>query len=198
MIALFLVVAYAMWRVFKSDGDALIPVGKPEAGALRGMFHHHDPKAEILVLDEGLDAKMARLMKCDKSFEPGQFLAMAEGLFKGVVEALNGREPADIRQYASPEVCRAIKAAAKDGVHIDLLRVRQIRYEDIALEPEAAPKKAIITVRIESEQTVLERDKSGKIIRGDENYAEPVADTWQFSKNLGRGRFEWTLCGIAE
>jgi predicted lipid-binding transport protein (Tim44 family) len=197
MIAMFALVAYALWRIFKPDGDSLIPVGRPDAGALRGLFSHHAPKAEIPEANEDLDAKIGRLMKLDKGFEPGQFLAMAEEFFKSVVETVNGKDPAGVKQRSSPSAYRAIRNSAKDGVHIDLLRIRQIAYEGIALEPLSAPKKAVITVRIESEQTALERDRAGRIIRGDENYAEPVTDVWKFSKTLGRTHFEWTLCEIA-
>jgi predicted lipid-binding transport protein (Tim44 family) len=95
----------------------------------------------------------------------------------------------------SPEVFSRIAAAIQDREE----RGETMETELVVLKPpklesvEMQGSRAIVSVRFQSEQVNLIRDKSGAVIEGDRNHVESVTDIWTFGRDTSSRDPNWML-----
>jgi predicted lipid-binding transport protein (Tim44 family) len=53
--------------------------------------------------------------------------------------------------------------------------------------------RAEVSVRFQSEQVNIVKDRDGKVIEGDRDHVESVTDIWTFARDTGSSDPNWTL-----
>jgi len=189
MMVLFIGVMLAMWRVFRPE--SLIVVGKPgEKGKAKGLKVLK--KAIISEEAHPEDDKLASIILKDKSFEVQGFLNSTGEVLRRIIAAVNRKDTDELKHLVTPAIAKRIAGSFKDGLAIELLRIRSVEIIDAG----ADGSKLFVVAAIESEQTALVKDSSGKVTEGDDNYIENVTDKWKFVKNLRDKHPDWVLSEI--
>lgn len=158
------------------------------------------PKEEDPVLlakleDAGLSQALASMRNVDADFTAGDFLAGARAAYDMAFDAFRKGERGPLKMLMSPEIYRefdqAIKTreAAEEKPEITLVSI-----SDAAVAgAELAGSLARITVRFNSEQIHIARDRDGKIASGDPSQIHHAEDIWVFERDLKSKNPNWSI-----
>jgi predicted lipid-binding transport protein (Tim44 family) len=150
--------------------------------------------------DGNLEDGLLSIVRADRGFDPEGFLKGARQAYEMIVTAFAEGNRKALRTLLSKEVFDGFAGAISDrearGEIIDQSFVG-INKADI-LEAEVSGKGiASITVRFVSQLISATRDKSGKIIDGDDARIKDVTDIWTFSRDVStreaRRNLNWKL-----
>ncbi|MDR1477284.1 MAG: Tim44/TimA family putative adaptor protein [Rickettsiales bacterium] len=199
-LLIFAAVAAAAWRTFRADegaGHRIAPETNSVNDAIRTMKRKTIPHEEAPKGKDGEDiAELAsRLAHLDRHFEPQSFMENAKLAFSEILRAFEGGNKDRLKELVSPEAfgpfAREMDAMAAKGrkMETEIVRFKRIFIKNI----EIGKRGASIVVEFQTEQTTLLKDKSGKVIAGDDNQIEDVRDVWKFTKDFSEKHPAWIL-----
>jgi predicted lipid-binding transport protein (Tim44 family) len=173
----------------EGTSDNVVPIGD------RGPVQPEVDQA-IAALTEG-DVKhgLMRVREADPQFDLKEFLTGAGLAFEMIVDAYAAGDKAVLRPLLADQVFRGFARAIDERVAIEqsldtqLLSVGQPEV----IEADLVDSMARLTLRFQSEQVNVVRDRDGKIVEGDPQTAENVVDLWTFERDTVSGDPNWIL-----
>jgi predicted lipid-binding transport protein (Tim44 family) len=143
-----------------------------------------------------LGQALLRIRGADPSFDPGVFLAGAEGAFRMVVQAFAAGDRQTLRDLLSEESFAGFDQAitaretAGETQRTELRAINEMAIEEAELRGTIAD----ITVRIVSDQVNLTTARDGSISAGAEAVTE-ITDLWTFQRDTRASDPTWKLVG---
>lgn len=138
---------------------------------------------------------LAAIQAADPGFDADAFLSGARAAFEIIVKAFAAGDDAALKSLLSPDVfaafSEAIRArrAAKEVHETKLVAIKSASIEHGAIEG----ARALIAVKLTSDQINVTRDASGKAVEGDPDHAVEKIDIWTFSRPLRSRDPNWVL-----
>ncbi|MGI9489550.1 MAG: Tim44/TimA family putative adaptor protein [Geminicoccaceae bacterium] len=172
-----------------SASDNVVPIGD------RGTAPPEVDQA-IADLSEGdVKAGLTEIHQADPSFDLREFLSGARLAFEMIVDAYAAGDKSALRPLLADQVFRSFARAIDERVAIEQSLDTQLLAvnEPEAIEADLVDHAARVTLRFESEQVNVVRDRDGKVVEGDPQTAENVVDLWTFERDTQSGDPNWTL-----
>ncbi len=169
--------------------DNVVPLGD------RGPSMPENDLAIAALSDENLKAELNRIRQVDHSFDLQQFLSGARLAFEMIVESYAAGDKDTLRPLLADQVFRGFARAIDERVAIEQsLDTQLITVSDpTVLEAKLDDTAASVTLRFESEQLNIVRDRDGNIVEGDPGEAEDVIDIWTFERDTQDQDPNWIL-----
>jgi len=170
------------------DNLVEFPNSKNEASHPAGVHSEVTP-------DNPLAAALTEVKIADPSFDSSEFEEGARGAFELVVQAYAEGNEESLRTLLNDEVFDDFSAAIKQrdeaGEKLDftLIGIKAAEVIDARVDG----RMAFITMRFDSEQVNITRDKDDNIVSGDPNQIEKISDIWIFARNTQARDPNWTL-----
>jgi len=146
--------------------------------------------------DGPVGAGMTQISLADRSFDRDTFLAGSRAAFEMIIEAFHKGELEKVRPFLADDVYRSFAAAvaerekpAPEHTHSELIAVNGCEALSAGMEG----RKAVITVRFESEQTEVVKDSEDRIVAGDLTKPLDVVDVWTFARDTRARDPNWQL-----
>ncbi len=172
-----------------STSDNVVPIGE------RGTAPMEVDQA-IADLSEG-DVKvgLTNIREVDPSFDLKEFLSGARLAFEMIVDAYAAGDKTALSPLLADQVFRGFARAIDERVAIEQTLDTQLLAvsEPEVIEADLVDHAARVTLRFESEQVNVVRDRDGKVVEGDPQTAENVVDLWTFERDTQSGDPNWTL-----
>lgn len=147
------------------------------------------------IIPEELKDDVAAIRAVDPSFSLEDFLKGAKVAFEMVVQSFAKDERDTLKQLLSKDLFQQFKdsldARKKDENYEEVTLVAILKAEVAKI----TVKKSVaeITLRFESEQIRIMRDKDKKITEGDPSAIQTADDEWTFERDLRSGNPNWTI-----
>ena len=145
--------------------------------------------------DDPIQAGVAHIRTSDPSFNLDEFTTGATAAFEMVVQAFAEGDLETLRSLLNDEVYDNFSAAVREFEEGDEkleTTVISIKTADV-LEAKVEERMAFVTVKFQSEQVNVTRDKNGEVIDGDPNRVTDITDIWTFARNTRARDPNWTL-----
>ena len=145
--------------------------------------------------DDPLVAGVAQVRSADPSFSPDTFCTGAQAAFEMVVQAFAEGDLKTLRSLLNDEVYENFSVAVKQRQEAEEeleTTVISIKNADL-LEARVEGRMAFVTLKFQSEQVNITRDKSGEVVDGDPTQVTTVTDIWTFARNTRARDPNWTL-----
>jgi len=145
--------------------------------------------------NDPLAAGVAQIRSVDSNFSPDEFCKGAGAAFEMIVQAFAAGDLKILRSLLNDEVYENFSAAVKQREEADEeleTTVISIKNADL-LEARLEGRMAFVTVKFQSEQVNVTRDKSGAVVDGDPTHVTDVTDIWTFARNTRARDPNWTL-----
>lgn len=175
----------------RSDGasDNVVPIGDHGAAS---------PEVDqaIAELGEGaVKTGLTDIHEADPRFDLKEFLSGARLAFEMIVDAYAAGDKTALRPLLADQVFRGFARAIDERVAIEQSLDTQLLAvsEPEVIEADLVDHAARVTLRFESEQVNVVRDRDGKVVEGDPQTAENVVDLWMFERDTQSGDPNWTL-----
>lgn len=169
--------------------DNVVPIG--DRGAAAPEIDH-----AIAALSDG-DVKdgLTKIREVDPSFDLKDFLSGARLAFEMIVDAYAAGDKTALRPLLAEKVFRGFARAIDERVAVEQSLDTQLLAvsEPEVIEADLVDQAARVTLRFESEQVNVVRDRDGKVVEGDPQTAENVVDLWTFERDTGSSDPNWTL-----
>lgn len=173
----------------RDDDDGVVPPSPrpPQIGTVVHPAAWSQPARE----PTGLEAIAA----ADRSFSPEGFLQGAESAFSMIVDAFARGDEAALRPLLSDEVfanfSKVIRSRAESGESCAnrLEAVLSAEITDARMEG----RRALITVRFQSRQTICSKDGQGNVVFGSETDGHDITDQWTFARDTRNRDPNWFL-----
>lgn len=140
---------------------------------------------------EGLE----RIRTADAEFATEEFIQGARMAYEMVIAAFSEHALARVKMLLLDEVYAsfdaAIKAREAEGERVETTLIA-ITASDI-IEAELNGSVAVITVRFDSKQITVLRDRDGKLKEGDPSAEEDVQNEWTFERDTRSRNPNWTI-----
>ncbi len=172
-----------------STSDNVVPIGD------RGAASAEVDQA-IADLSEGdVKSGLTSIRQADPSFDLREFLSGARLAFEMIVDSYAAGDKTALRPLLADQVFRGFARAIDERVAIEQSLDTQLLAvgEPEVIEADLVNNAARVTLRFESEQVNVVRDRDGKIVEGDPQTAEDVIDLWTFERDTQSGDPNWTL-----
>ena len=189
----------------KSDRSGTAEVSNVVIMPKRGRaLDHSDSTDSGIVTDSGeirddepvsLAAGLANIKATDPDFDEKSFIKGARSAFKMIVMAYAEGETAVLRPLLSDDVYDSFagevrrRIAAGETHETKIERIRDLELIEARLDG----RKAIITVKVVTDQVNVSRDASGTVLVGDPDLLVEVVDIWTFGRNMNSRDPNWTL-----
>jgi predicted lipid-binding transport protein (Tim44 family) len=169
--------------------DNVVPIGDRSPAA---------PEQDLAISaleDETVKAGLTRIRQADGSFDLQQFLSGAKLAFEMIVEAYAAGDKETLEPLLADQVFRGFARAIDERVAIEQSLDTQLIAvsEPTALEAKLEDGVASVTLRFESEQVNIVRDRDGHVVEGDPGQAEDVVDIWTFERDTQTDDPNWVL-----
>ena len=155
----------------------------------------HDDNIEAENLNDPLVAGVAQIRSADSSFAPDEFCEGAKVAFEMIVQAFAEGDLKTLRSLLNDEVYENFSVAVKQRQEVEEeleTTVIGIKAADL-LEARLEGRMAFVTVKFQSEQVNVTRDKGGEVVDGDPVQVTEVTDIWTFARNTRARDPNWTL-----
>jgi predicted lipid-binding transport protein (Tim44 family) len=150
----------------------------------------------IAALSEG-DVKqgLMSIREADPQFDLKEFLSGARLAFEMIVDAYAAGDKTVLRPLLADQVFRGFARAIDERVAIEQSLDTQLLAvgKPEVIEADLVDGMARLTLRFESEQVNVVRDRDGKVVEGDPQTAENVVDLWTFERDTQSGDPNWML-----
>jgi predicted lipid-binding transport protein (Tim44 family) len=172
-----------------ASSDNVVPIGERRSSPTEA-----DPA--IAALGEG-DVKngLTEIREADELFDLQEFLSGARLAFEMIVDAYAAGDKAVLRPLLADQVFRGFARAIDERVAIEQTLDTQLLSvaEPEVIEAELVGSLAHVTLRFESEQVNVIRDRDGKVVEGDAQTADSIIDLWTFERDTESSDPNWTL-----
>ena len=145
--------------------------------------------------DDPLVAGLARIRSADSNFTPEAFLEGGKAAFEMIVQAFAEGDLKTLRSLLNDEVYENFSVAVKqrqdaeEELETTVIGIKQAEL----LEARVEGRMAFVTVKFQSEQVNVTRDKDGEVVDGDPTQVTEVTDIWTFARNTRARDPNWTL-----
>ena len=169
--------------------DNVVPIGD------RGTSTLENDLAIDALSDETVKAGLNEVRQVDHSFDLQQFLSGARLAFEMIVESYAAGDKDTLRPLLADQVFRGFARAIDERVAIEQSLDTQLINvsEPTVLEAKLDGAAAHVTLRFESEQLNIVRDRDGNIVEGDPGETEEVVDIWTFERDTQDVDPNWIL-----
>ncbi|MGV8839959.1 MAG: Tim44/TimA family putative adaptor protein [Bauldia sp.] len=139
--------------------------------------------------------QLKRLMAVDRTFDPQGFLEGAKVAYEMVVTAFAEGDRRQLRQLLSRDVYDGFVGAIGERES----REEKIEFRFVGIEKAEITEAAIrgnsaqVTVRFNSQLISATKDKTGKVVDGDETKVSDVTDIWTFAREVAARDPNWKL-----
>jgi predicted lipid-binding transport protein (Tim44 family) len=161
----------------------------------RNTAEEQEEELAALNSDDPLVAGIAQIRAADSNFSPDTFSDGAKMAFEMVVQAFAEGDVDTLRSLLNDEVYENFSIAVKQRQEAEEeleTTVIGIKSADI-LEARLESRMAFVTVKFQSEQVNVTRDKDGEVVDGDPVQVTEVTDIWTFARNTRARDPNWTL-----
>jgi predicted lipid-binding transport protein (Tim44 family) len=145
--------------------------------------------------DDPLVAGVAQIRSADPNFTQDSFSEGAKSAFEMVVQSFAEGDLKTLRSLLNDEVYENFSIAVKQrqelGEELETT-VISIKGSDL-LEARLEGRMAFATLKFQSEQVNVTRDKDGEVVDGDPTQVTEVTDIWTFARNTRARDPNWTL-----
>ena len=135
--------------------------------------------------DEQLAAGMKVAAEADPTFTPKSFLDGAKQAYEMIVTAYAAGDRQTLKNLLEKDVFegfqRAIAEREAAGQTVDFTFVGLPKVE--ISEAEYDRRNLLVTVRFQAEVVSATRDKDGKLVEGNADQVQTIADEWTFARN---------------
>lgn len=172
-----------------STSDNVVPIG--DRGALTPEIDQ-----AIAALGEGnVKEGLTRIREIDPHFDLKEFLSGARLAFEMIVDSYAAGDKAALRPLLADQVFRGFARAIDERVAVEQSLDTQLLAvsEPEVIEADLTDQFARVTLRFESEQVNVVRDRDGKVVEGDPQTAENVVDLWTFERDIQSNDPNWLL-----
>jgi len=155
---------------------------------------HAEPEEEEKVAD-ALEDGVGAIRKIDSSFRLSQFLEGSKMAFDMVMDAYEDDNHDVLRQLLSKEVYKEFAEAMEardEGDEREFVTLVSVADAE-ATSVELKRNKAIIEVKITSEQIRVIKNKDDEIVGGNANNIINVEDSWVFTRDVKSSDPNWTI-----
>jgi predicted lipid-binding transport protein (Tim44 family) len=176
----------------EDEGAVMLPGrARPDAA----MDAASSPFTPLRVAPGSLMGGLEKIKELDPSFDEKRFLQAAKQSFSMIVADFAKGDLTDSAKFLSPAIAdhfkKAIAERAKAG-HMLENKIARIRDADVAAT-KIDGTRAILTVRIESEQENVLRDDKGAVLSGQPGRTEEISDVWTFARDTKSADPTWQL-----
>lgn len=205
MVALFLVLRLrsVLGRRTGFERPAEPAVSQPGSPVIEGRAERVPelPAPRRILPDSASPAgqALAAMRGIDPGFEPTRFLEGAERAFHLIVAAYATGDRAQISKLLAPEPAQAFEAAMTAREAAGETQQTEIKaiLETAITDAHLSGTRAVIALRIVSDQIALTRDAKGEIAHGSEAMTETV-DFWTFERDLASADPSWRLMAAGQ
>lgn len=151
-------------------------------------------------IEPGVRPGLEAMMRADRSFQPGRFLASAQTAYGMILEAFWKGDADSLRDLVSDEILANFSASiaqrneAQQTLDSRLLQVDRAAIVDAHMNGTMAE----VTVRFDAEVVTVTRDAEGRIIEGDPKASINTHDLWTFSRHTASSDPAWILVATEE
>ncbi len=145
--------------------------------------------------DGDVKAGLTRIRDVDPQFDLKEFLSGARLAFEMIVDSYAAGDKAALRPLLADQVFRGFARAIDERVAIEQSLDTQLLAvsEPEVIEADLVDDAARVTLKFESEQVNVVRDRDGTVVEGDPQTAENIVDLWTFERDTRSGDPNWTL-----
>ena len=207
IIGLFIMIIISLYGILKPENNKTVGFSDTRPAkrrVIKKIMKIKDKKALDAVIEqiakEHIEHNVIALTKLDKEFEPQSFMENSKKIFENIVKSFETKDRLKLKSLVSEKVYGIfddnIKQFEKNGqtLDTDIVRFKKIVITDVNVEN----KFAKIIVEFTTEQTTVLKDKSGKIIKGDDNHLETIKDVWIFTRDYHKRGSNWLLSETVE
>lgn len=207
IIGLFIVIIVSLYGILKPENSKAVGLtsSKPvNRQVIKKIMKIKNKKVLDAVIEQlakkDIEQNMETLKKMDKEFEPQSFMENAKKIFENIVKSFEAKDRLKLKSLVSEKVYNIFEDNIKEfekneqTLDTDIVRFKKIVITNINLEN----KMAKIIVEFTTEQTTVLKDKSGKIIKGDDNLLETINDVWVFTRDYNNKASNWILSETVE
>ena len=169
--------------------DNVVPIGDRGAGSA-------EVDQAIAALGDGdVKSGLTRIRDVDPHFDLKEFLSGARLAFEMIVDSYAAGDKAALRPLLADQVFRGFARAIDERVAIEQSLDTQLLAvsEPEVIEADLVDDAARVTLKFESEQVNVIRDRDGTVVEGDPQTAENIVDLWTFERDTRSGDPNWTL-----
>lgn len=169
--------------------DNVVPIGD------RGNAVPQIDQAIEALVDGEVKVGLTLIHEADSRFDLQEFLSGARLAFEMIVDAYAAGDKTALQPLLADKVFRGFARAIDERVAIEQSLDTQLIGvgEPQVIEAELVDNLARVTLRFESEQVNVVRDRDGTIIEGDPSAAEDVVDLWTFERDTQSSDPNWIL-----
>jgi predicted lipid-binding transport protein (Tim44 family) len=144
---------------------------------------------------QGVTSGVEAVQAADPSFDPESFLGGARAAFEMIVEAFAKGDKETLRPLLSDQVFEGFANAidernsAGESMETELLGFKKIAIAEAGL----SGRVANVTVRFDTDQVNVVRDRDGTVVDGDPEHIARVTDLWTFARDTGSRDPNWAL-----
>jgi len=175
----------------RSEGasDNVVPISD------RGVAPPEIDQAIAALGDGDVKAGLTRIRDADSRFDLSEFLSGARLAFEMIVDAYAAGDKTVLRPLLAEQVFRGFARAIDERVAIEQSLDTQLLAvsEPEVIEADVVDGAARVTLKFESEQVNVVRDRDGVVVEGDAQTAENVVDLWTFERDTDSTDPNWTL-----
>lgn len=173
----------------ESGSDNVVPIGDHGTAS---------PEVDLAIAELGegeVKVGLTNIHQADPRFDLKEFLSGARLAFEMIVDAYAAGDKTALRPLLADQVFRGFARAIDERVAIEQSLDTQLLAvsEPEVIEADLIDHAARVTLRFESEQVNVIRDRDGKVVEGDPQTAENVIDLWTFERDTQSGDPNWTL-----
>ena len=173
----------------ESAADNVVPIGDQGSAV-----QEHDQAIDALG-DGDVKRGLTAIRQADHNFDLQEFLSGARLAFEMIVDSYAAGDKAALRPLLADQVFRGFARAIDERVAVEQsLDTQLIAVNDPeVVEAQLVDHVARITLRFESEQVNVVRDRDGRVVEGDPGTAEEVVDIWTFERDTQSDDPNWIL-----
>ncbi len=135
------------------------------------------------------------IKSADPGFDDKEFASGARMAFEMILTSYAGGDLKTLRPLLANEVFEEFAGAIREREEAgEVLETTLVGISDAeVVEAELQGKTAFVTIRFQSEQINVLRDRHGKAIEGGESDVDYIIDLWTFARNTRSRDPNWTL-----
>ncbi|MBH43612.1 MAG: hypothetical protein CMP25_02350 [Rickettsiales bacterium] len=157
---------------------------------------------ELSPLHENRDfnKKLISIKNVDPKFDLNNFLSKAKNAFEFILTAYTRNNLKNLEELLDPTIFKDYKKDIEKRIkNNENFEITIIDLKDPeVLNIDLVNKKAIITLKYESQQIHLIKNNKDEVVEGDANQILDISEKWTFSRDLKSKNPNWTLLSIAE
>ncbi len=145
--------------------------------------------------NEKLNINKNTISKVDPTFNENEFLKGAQNFFQMVIDGFVKGDLKEILNFIDDKLIKNFQSviderlADEETLQIDIIKINSIQIKDV----KTLKNLLRVSVLFETEQIKVLKDKTGKIIDGDQNNSILVKDLWTFEKKIQSKDLNWKL-----